>query len=341
MSNNISYILENISYKDTEDHFNNGFLRLLNIDNNFFNQWIMLANTIDGDLINKLSNSFKQLKSLLTNISNLLVESEFNKQGQIWYTITENYFIIKSVDNSIAWLAKKNSNKLIRELNPPIYEEDYFEGDLNISGGYGQYTQQSNWRISKALRQVEEIKSITKLSSGKFLDIGSGYGYFRFALNQNNFEHDGIEISNHACQITKSLYGYNNYVGTLNMYCDQLISQYDCITMWDVIEHISNPIEFLFNAYKCLKPNGFLIIKTPNINCPEIDIFGSYYHSFKREHLIYFSKESLINFAEKVGFKTYYSTSISHLLIGFFGEEIINKWANECKGSDLIMYFKK
>lgn len=321
-----------IKYSDSEDHFINGVLRILNLDTKIFQDWLNLSEPfIDSGIVSALSKGFMKLKP-------------YKQSNYIWFdSISENpnYGILKDKSNDIAWLARIDNGKYIRELNPPTYEEQYFEGDKDIAGGYGQYLQQASWRIEKATRQVDDIKLITKCTNCSVLDIGSGYGYFRKALDDAGYHHDGIEISSFAASICKKLYNFDTHIGSLSDFKDEFQNKFDIVTLWDVIEHISDYEKFLNEIAFVLKPGGFVIIKTPNINCPEVDIFGPHYHSFKREHLVYFTNEGLKKCADKYGLIPYYSTSISHLLSGFIGSDKSNIWSKILKGSDLIVYLRK
>jgi len=331
---------EEIVYEDTEEHFNNGVLRLLNIDEETFKKWAELSGEQNYTLLENLRIGFDYI------VRKSVDAGPNGEQGYLWiHSIAENnlYGIVKSIDGSVAWLVKNELSCIKRVTEPPAYEENYFEGNKKEAGGYGDYIEQSDWRLEKANRQLNEYfeNTITFPITRKALDVGSGYGYFRKALEQQGYIHDGIEVSKHAIQITKDLYGYDTFHGTLDQYSDQLKEQYDLVTMWDVIEHVSDPITLLKDAVKCLKPGGFLIIKTPNINCPEVNIFYNYYHSFKREHLVYFTKESLSKYASLAGLSAYLITSKSHLLTGFVGKEKTDRWEVECKGTDLVAYFIK
>jgi 2-polyprenyl-3-methyl-5-hydroxy-6-metoxy-1,4-benzoquinol methylase len=263
--------------------------------------------------------------------------------GELWCALDKEYNVIKSLDGSIAWLAKSVDDRLQREIKPPIYEESYFEGDPQLDGGYGKYAEQAGWRLEKAVRQLNDICQTTGLVTGRALDIGSGYGYFRHALELAGWEHDGLEISKHACQVAKKLYNHQTFNMTLDeyMYSSTDSRYYDLITLWDVIEHIAEPIAFLQEATMHLRPGGVLAIKTPNINCPEAEMFGTHYHSLKREHLVYFTDKSLQQITKLAGLSTHSITSISHLLKGFVGEKQTKQWEMENRGADLIGYFIK
>jgi 2-polyprenyl-3-methyl-5-hydroxy-6-metoxy-1,4-benzoquinol methylase len=40
--------------------------------------------------------------------------------------------------------------------------------------------------------------------------------------------------------------------------------KFDCITLWDVFEHIRNPVPFLQQLAEALEPGGYLFISVPN-----------------------------------------------------------------------------
>jgi 2-polyprenyl-3-methyl-5-hydroxy-6-metoxy-1,4-benzoquinol methylase len=331
----IYYNVNNIIYQDEKDHFENGVLRLLSLTSIEFMKWIEFSSESNqATLLSQLYSGFNKLK----NINNFKSNTNFGLID-INTEKSSDYKYLKL--NDIALLVKFDGNKFIRETKPPVYEEAYFEGDQQVAGGYGKYLEQERWRSEKANRQVDNLQKITTLTSGTVLDIGSGYGYFRKALEQSNYQHVGIEVSKHACNICKSLYVFDTYNGILNDYVNIFQNKFDIVTLWDVIEHIPDPIQFLSEINSVLKPGGYVVIKTPNINCIEFKLFTSYYHSLKREHLTLFSNNSLIDYGKQADLHYHYSTSISHLLKGFFDDNTIHNWENSFQGSDLIMYLKK
>jgi len=327
--------LGKIIYEDDSTHFENAVLRLLSLNIDLFYNWLKLSEeTNEKNILTALSKGYQQLKP---------IKQLYFDRDILCNSIAENinFGIAKNIAGTIGWLVKFNGEKYIRETTPPIYEETYFEGDKSIAGGYGQYLEQADWRLEKAKRQINDIIKITGINSGNVLDVGSGYGYFRKALDDASFKHEGIEISSFACNIAKNLYGFDTHQGIVSDYINKFNNKFDIITLWDVIEHISDYDQFLQNISSMVKSGGFVIIKTPNINCPEVNVFGPHYHSFKREHLVYFSNTSILDCAKKAGLYSHLSLSVSHLLVGFVGEETTNKWAQSLKGSDLIIYLKK
>jgi 2-polyprenyl-3-methyl-5-hydroxy-6-metoxy-1,4-benzoquinol methylase len=234
-----------------------------------------------------------------------------------------------------------DSERYAFEEQPPAYEEEYFEGDKLSAGGYGDYAAQSGWRLEKAARQVREMIDITGLEKGRVLDIGSGYGFFRVALREAGFADEGLEVSAFARAVAESSYMMETHPGTLDDHWQQRSGRYDAATMFDLIEHLPDPDVLMSQAAAILRPGGFVGIKTPNIDCPEAEVFGPWYHSLKREHLGFFSPASLTAVAARNGFEPVSVTTVSHLLNGFVGQDQTDAWAGELRGADIVAWYRR
>ncbi len=69
--------------------------------------------------------------------------------------------------------------------------------------------------------------------------------------------------------------------------------------MFEVIEHLPNPIEFLRRAEAVVKPGGLIYITTPNFNSLDRRVLGSQWNAVHREHLCYFTPRTLLNAIQK------------------------------------------
>lgn len=336
-----------IRYTDSSDHFENGLLRLLGLDREGFASWLRNSeHSTRGELLARLADGFRSVRGeLSTNSFPGTVEAgPLGIAGKLWHAqIAEspNFGIARSEDGAWGWLVREAGGRWSFEKTPPVYEESYFEGDAKQAGGYGQYAAQAGWRLEKATRQLRELQTVSGVASGRALDLGSGYGYFRAALAAAGFAHEGIEISLHARKVAENLYGFSTMSGTLDDYGSELEGRYQLITLWDVIEHVADPVALLVRIAACLAPGGVVAIKTPNLDCPEAEVFGPHYHSLKREHLVYFTPRSLEQAARLAGLRTLQVSSSSHLLSGFVGSEQVASWATAGRGSDITAYFQR
>lgn len=340
-----------LTYEDSGDHFENGFCRLLGLRRDDLEAWLAMAEASTAPtLLDRLQSGFAQLRPAPgRDVDGFSHQTRFSADmsGAVLHpALAENpaYGVAVNAARDFGWLVEpaQNGTAFQRVVDPPVYyDEGYFEGNPAVSGGYGSLTAQSPWRMEKAARQVRELCEMTGITQGKILDVGSGYGYFRNALGMAGFAHEGVEISAHARTMAKSLFGFDTRGGTLHEHVDDMRAQFAAITLWDVLEHVADPWELLSEVASCLVPGGFAVIKTPNLDCPEADVFGSYYHSFKREHLVYFTPTSLARVAEQAGLRVHRILTISHLLVGLVGRAQTAAWENALRGADIVAYLAR
>ena len=329
-----------LAYSDTADHFDNGLLRLMQITATDVRRWMDLAEGAEGELIEKLAAGWRALRRIDSasggasvgprDIQGHVIHRSIGRSPDFGFAIAD--------DGSLGWLVRADGT---READPPPYGADYFEGTPSVQGsGYGIYGGQAGWRLEKSARLVAEMLKVTGLENGRVLDAGSGYGYFRVALETAGYTHDGLDFSEFARQAQRERYGFETFAGELADFYQGWKGRYDAITAHDVVEHLSDIDPFLTQAAYCLRPGGYLGLRTPNIDCPEAFVFGPDFHSLRRDHLVYFTPRSLIAAAERAGFELVQVTTTSHLLVGFVGQEQVSRWEAEERGDNIEAWFK-
>ena len=73
--------------------------------------------------------------------------------------------------------------------------------------------------------------------------------------------------------------------------------------MWDVIEHLADPLSELKRAHTLLKPGGTLAVHTMDIDSLISKIMGGRWPWFMAMHVQFFSQKTMIRFLEKAGFE--------------------------------------
>jgi 2-polyprenyl-3-methyl-5-hydroxy-6-metoxy-1,4-benzoquinol methylase len=335
-----------LRYSDTAEHFENGLLRLMNLSRREFDRWLQLAaDSGQPGVLERLRAGWGLLRPPPPAPARGLVgPGPGGLEGRLWHAAiaeTPSHGVAVSDAARHGWLVRCDRERFVRETEPPPYEEDYFEGDKLRAGGYGDYTAQAGWRLEKAARQVRELRERTGVGAGRVLDVGSGYGFFRVALGEAGYKHDGLEVSEFARRVATDSYGLATYGGTLEEHWAAWESRYDAVTLFDLIEHLVDPGRFLAQAASVLRPGGVLGVKTPNLDCPEATVFGPYYHSLKREHLSFFSADSLTAAARAAGLEPVHVATTSHLLVGFVGPEQARAWERQLRGADLVAWYRR
>jgi len=100
---------------------------------------------------------------------------------------------------------------------------------------------------------------------GILLDIGCSSGQVMYWARKRGLKSSGIEINKRTADMAAQN-GFEVYNGFLEDAPFQKGS-FDLIFMGDIIEHVNNPREFVRDARSFLKPDGLIIISTPNVNC--------------------------------------------------------------------------
>jgi SAM-dependent methyltransferase len=135
---------------------------------------------------------------------------------------------------------------------------------------------------------------------GKALEIGCGDGLMLKALKDVGWVVDGIERTEAMCQEAEALLQQKVYSCDLNELPDQ--KKYDLIILFQVLEHIGDPLPLLKQCASRLSPGGRLLVAVPNRGSWQARMFGSdWFHLDVPRHLFHYTPESLRSIFFRVG----------------------------------------
>ncbi|HNR29781.1 MAG TPA: glycosyltransferase [Candidatus Hydrogenedentes bacterium] len=109
------------------------------------------------------------------------------------------------------------------------------------------------------------------------LDLGSGAGYGAALLAEVAATVVGVDVSEEAVAFAQSAYGPANLQFVVGDLCaDDLVDRvraahpapFGCVTCFEVLEHIAEPLKMLDAVRELLEPDGVLLVSTPNIDFP-------------------------------------------------------------------------
>ncbi|MHB9035277.1 MAG: class I SAM-dependent methyltransferase [Armatimonadota bacterium] len=155
-------------------------------------------------------------------------------------------------------------------------------------------------RGDKRLRQIELIRE-----PGKLLDIGCSLGYFVEAANDRGWQASGVEISPHASEEARKM-GLDVRTGVLED-AGYDNDSFDCVTMWDVLEHVPDPTSHMVEVNRILADGGLVVIGTPNLGHSRFRAQRENWRHLKpAEHIFYFMESSILPLLGKTGFDVVY-----------------------------------
>lgn len=155
------------------------------------------------------------------------------------------------------------------------------------------------------------------LCRGRVLDVGCSNGDFGQALNRAGLEAFGLDISQEACEQSRSILGDDHvFCGTLESLAPKLPTPFAAVTMLDVIEHCVDIVGVMRSIRDVLEPRGILFLRTPTLSSP-FHVVGdlSYrltlgwyktaiFKLYHAEHLYFFNELSLKSLLDDCGFDT-------------------------------------
>jgi 2-polyprenyl-3-methyl-5-hydroxy-6-metoxy-1,4-benzoquinol methylase len=181
-----------------------------------------------------------------------------------------------------------NPRPLNENLGDYYKSEMYISHTNNTKGVFNwMYQNVRNYTIGT---KVSLLKSIKK--TGTHLDIGCGTGEFLDACKLSGFITKGIEPSELARKQAINNHGLNISSNTnLSQYTDL---EFDSISMWHVLEHVTNLNETIKQLHRILKPDGKIIIAVPNHKSWDAKFYQEFWAAWDVPiHLWHFSKETI------------------------------------------------
>jgi len=144
-----------------------------------------------------------------------------------------------------------------------------------------------------------------KRPPGKVLELGSSHGAFLALLNWAGWEATGIELSPSIVQFARDAFRVPVLLGTVETQ-HFAPESFDVIVLFDVLEHLPEPHTTISTCFRLLKPDGVLLIQTPQYPTGSYQHLVETGHSFlamlkEQEHLYLFSAESLDRFLLAAG----------------------------------------
>jgi len=180
------------------------------------------------------------------------------------------------------------------------YNTDQPTKNIKLSFSVKNIEKRSSVDIS---RRLNLIKKFTP-KYGSILEIGSGHGFLLKKLQESKFSVSGIEVSEERRNISKKVIP-NVKVHDMDVNGNlPKIEKSNSIVMYQVLEHLVNPVSFLKNAKNLLSKNGKIIAEVPNIHDFQLNQ-NEYYKNWywQRAHLHYFSPKILKQVFLKSGMK--------------------------------------
>jgi phosphoheptose isomerase len=173
---------------------------------------------------------------------------------------------------------------------PPDFEQAYWGTVVDPDGKARDRAAERDRHLADVAR---ELTTINERPPGRVLDVGCGLGFLLSGVTEG-WEKHGVEVSAYAAERARRWGDIHH--GDLESACYP-DDHFDVVVMHHVIEHIPDPARTLREARRILRPDGMLIMATPDFDSGCARHFGERYRLLHDPtHITLFSNESMHRF---------------------------------------------
>ncbi|OGG18075.1 hypothetical protein A3D78_01090 [Candidatus Gottesmanbacteria bacterium RIFCSPHIGHO2_02_FULL_39_14] len=151
------------------------------------------------------------------------------------------------------------------------------------------------WRKERAIPAVEKVNEILSLKNRQILEIGCGYGALCEVLNEFGAKVNAVEIDKEKVKFAINRFEKNKNI-QIKLVKDEKLpyknNSFDCVFLFDVIEHISNPNKTINECFRVLKNKGILYAEFT----PYYSVTGHHLYDFAKWPIHIFPKSFIKNF---------------------------------------------
>jgi SAM-dependent methyltransferase len=210
----------------------------------------------------------------------------------------DDYDILRCSSCGTLFRAELPDPAELREIYGPAYFSD--SAGATHGQGYADYLSEEENHRANAVPRLKLIER--HQPPGRLLDVGCAAGFFMDEGRQRGWRVEGVELSpemaGHASEALR-LHVHALPFQELEVPPGEL----DAITMWDYIEHSTDPRGDLERSGELLRPGGVLAVSTGDAGSVVARLSGRRWHLLTpRHHNFFFTRGSLEQAFRTAGF---------------------------------------
>jgi SAM-dependent methyltransferase len=219
----------------------------------------------------------------------------------------KEFEVLRCASCQTAW----RSNMYTPEQVAAMYEDEPYEEHPFFGYDSDAETLRKVPRYRRFQQGLEVVER--EVGVGRLLDVGCGAGTFMAIAAARGWDVYGVEMNEALVAEAEKAVGEGRVVCGAFEALDPEDAKYDVITLWDVIEHVLDPVSFIERAQRMLRPGGVIVICTPdeesvlaNTGKAILSVSGGRWNYpalalHPRYHTFFFSGTSLENLFEARG----------------------------------------
>lgn len=143
---------------------------------------------------------------------------------------------------------------------------------------------------------------------GRLLDVGCGQGHFLLVAESRGWQPVGLEVSASGLGLLERVRAENGsrfeLIAEDLLHADLPTGAFAAITLFEVLEHLTDPVPQLERIRELLEPGGLLYLTTPNFDSVPRYALGNAWRVMVPDHVCLYTPRALRRCLARVGFDT-------------------------------------
>lgn len=150
----------------------------------------------------------------------------------------------------------------LRQVNlADYYDQEFFDETYDWLQAPGAGRRKEYRKFNYRLGEIEKLKP----EKGAILDIGCSFGFFLDVARARGWRPVGVEIGDYAARFAREKLSLEVHVRDL-LEAPLDDGRFDAITMWNVLEHLNDPLAQFHRINALLKPGGVIVFTTGDVD---------------------------------------------------------------------------
>jgi 2-polyprenyl-3-methyl-5-hydroxy-6-metoxy-1,4-benzoquinol methylase len=174
------------------------------------------------------------------------------------------------------------------------------------------YLQNVDARVQTFTYNLDAIRGLLP-PSGRMLDLGSYCGIFLKIARERGYEVTGVEPSVWASSYARDTFGIPTVTGSIRD-LPRETAPFDVVCSWDVLEHLSDPLNELKFVNERLRNGGIFAFSTLDYGNWYPRVAGERWPWMIDMHHYYFDQKVIKQMLEKAGFQLLHTRNYCHII---------------------------
>jgi 2-polyprenyl-3-methyl-5-hydroxy-6-metoxy-1,4-benzoquinol methylase/peptidoglycan hydrolase CwlO-like protein len=176
---------------------------------------------------------------------------------------SEDYLACPECGTLVSQAGLSREQLQVHDDEHDFYGKEYWFSHQTQDYGFPDISQRARQDLSERCLHWLSTLLQYKLPPAKVLELGSAHGGFVALMHWAGFDATGLELSPWVVEFAQKTFEVPVLLGAVEEHSLK-VESFDAIVLFDVLEHLPDPVSTMRHCASLLKPDGIFLIQMPN-----------------------------------------------------------------------------